>query len=66
MITCSICNGEGGWTDVIDFWIGGPHYTCEACNGKGKISVRKWLNIWLWEHAPEWYLDFLYERRKND
>ena len=39
---------------------------CTRCNGTGKVSNKDAIILWLWERAPEWYLNFLYERRKND
>jgi len=66
MITCSVCEGKGGWTDVIAWDIGGPYTECPRCNGTGKVSNKDAIILWLWERAPEWYLNFLYERRKND
>ena len=35
---CPSCEGEGGWTDTINSWIGGPYYECGFCKGKGWVS----------------------------
>lgn len=25
-LVCQECGGEGGWTEIIDYWLGGPWY----------------------------------------
>ena len=65
---CPICEGKGGWTDVIDCWLGGPYEPCYVCNEKGSIGIWKWMSIWFWEHIPigfvEWYGDW--RARRSD
>lgn len=61
---CPICEGEGGWVEVIDYWIGGPYSGCNTCDGDGDVSLWTLLSIWFWEHVPirflEWYSDWRY------
>ena len=46
-LMCEICNGEGGWVEVIDYWIGGPHYACQMCNQTGYLTLDVWLMLKL-------------------
>lgn len=69
MISCSVCEGKGGWTEYIsnlEPGMGGPYTSCFRCNGIGKISYWEAIRHWFWERTPEWYLDFLYERSKRN
>ena len=58
-IICEMCKGEGGWTEIIEWEIGGPYFECPACDTKGTISIRRWWSLWFWDHVPEWYLELL-------
>ena len=59
MITCRICQGEGGWLDPIMDDGSGPYDECGACNGEGKVGLRKWWGLLWWSYAPVWYMEFL-------
>ena len=48
-IKCPCCNGEGGWTEVVDYWLGGPHYDCEFCHGTGRVGP--WRRHEWWWHV---------------
>ena len=67
---CPICEGKGGWTEIIDPEIGGPYFRCWTCNQTGGISLLKRLSIWFWESAPvkfvEWYGDTFYPYNKEE
>jgi hypothetical protein len=60
---CQICNGEGGWTEVIDREIGGPYYPCQTCNKTGTISLWTWIYIWFWDNAPVWFVEWYSDLR---
>jgi len=55
-ITCPMCDGEGGWTEVVDPYIGGPYLPCEMCGEKGYVSL--WVN-----RAPCWFCEFYADLR---
>lgn len=67
---CPICEGEGGWTEVIDYWIGGPYTPCLTCNETGNINLWLRFTIWYWEHLPirivEWWGDLRYPYKTED
>ena len=54
---CPVCDGEGEFTDYIDYQIAN-RYDCNYCMSKGKVSTFKWLRYHLWQLAPEWLFDF--------
>lgn len=62
---CSTCDGEGGWTDYVEIWEL-PYQECPVCKGTGSTGLMQWF----WEHAPiefvEWYIDFLWDRQKEE
>ena len=60
-LTCNYCEGEGGWTDVIDYWIGGPYTPCGVCDERGTVSLRKWISIWFWDNAPVRLVELIYD-----
>jgi len=62
-ITCPMCDGEGGWTEVVDPWISGPYYPCEMCSEKGYISLWVWIQFHFWNHAPCWFCEFYADLR---
>ena len=44
---CPCCDGEGGWTDIVDPELGGPYYPCDYCHEEGRVTLYGWL---LWEY----------------
>ena len=47
-LICQECRGAGGWTEYIDYYIGGPRYTCDWCEGTGFVTPHirsRWLNM---------------------
>ena len=71
-LTCSICEGEGGWIEWINPEIGGPYTQCYVCAGEGTVSVWKRLNMWFWEHPKlgrlqDWYIMYYdWRHPRND
>lgn len=46
LLSCQECHGEGGYTEIIDYEIGGPHYECGWCEGTGYVTPHlrgEWL-----------------------
>lgn len=41
---CPHCEGKGGWTEVIDRELGGPHYDCGYCDTNGHVNWQQWLS----------------------
>jgi len=60
IMKCPICEGEGGWTEIVDTYLGGPHETCGYCEGVGKISPWRWFD---YQYAI--WLDSCRKRRRN-
>lgn len=44
---CPMCDGEGGYDEIIDPFLGGPYYRCGYCQGRGVVGVWKWLKVRL-------------------
>jgi hypothetical protein len=62
MMKCPICDGEGEFREYIDYWLAN-RYDCPYCEGKGSISIFKWLKFLFWEHAPVWFVEAYGELR---
>jgi len=45
---CPCCSGEGSWTDIISWEIGGPTERCGFCDGYGRVGLWK-LARWVWQ-----------------
>lgn len=41
---CPHCDGDGGWTEVVSYELGGPHYDCEYCDATGRVYWQRWLS----------------------
>ncbi len=58
---CPICNGKGGWQEVVSRELGGWWEPCPPCEGSGSISLWHRLTMLFWENVPvsfiEWYAD---------
>ena len=56
---CPCCEGEGSWTDIIEWEIGGPTERCGYCDGSGRIGLGKLL-LWvcsvdIFDHLRTWW-----------
>lgn len=47
---CPVCEGKTGWREY--FGEGTVLFEpCNYCNKKGKISILKYIEYWLWQHV---------------
>jgi len=71
---CPLCEGYGGWTEVVDYYIGGPYYDCTYCKTKGWVTCKERLHWWLWcndnphpllDRILNAYVDWKYRKEAN-
>ena len=49
---CPVCDGEGVFEEYIEYTLCDV-YNCSCCNGTGKLSLFRWIEVWLWDNLPQ-------------
>jgi hypothetical protein len=64
-LECHDCGGLGGWVEPVDYYIGGPYFSCQTCDTTGYITLPTWIAFKLRNLMPsliDKYLDWRYNR----
>ena len=56
-MNCPLCDGEGFHIQHQDEW-GAITTPCQICDGAGKLSLFKWLDLQFWNNAPIWFVEW--------
>lgn len=58
-LNCAICEGKGGWREDVRLEDCFPWNACSICDGIGKLTLLRWISVWLWEHVPVGIIEWL-------